>query len=184
MLETFDSGLLLWLQENVRNPILTPLMKAVTHLGDAGIFWILLTLVLLILPRTRKVGLGSAIALLGSLVVCNLILKNAVGRIRPYEVIAGLECIVGRAHDASFPSGHTSASFASAVALFRQIPRKYGVPLLILAALIAFSRLYVGIHYPTDVLAGLVIGIALGWFGSKLGPKAYAYLPAKLHREP
>ena len=84
-----------------------------------------------------------------------------------------LKCIVKEAKDYSFPSGHTAASFASAVALYPSLQKKYSVPLLILAALIAFSRLYIGIHYPTDVLVGLIDGIFLGIMGALLGNYIY-----------
>ncbi len=160
----WEHELLLWIQNTVRTDALTPVMKAITHLGDAGIFWILLTLVLLIIPKTRKAGLCSLCALLGSLVLNNFLLKNIVARTRPYEVIEGLELLVARAKDYSFPSGHSAASFASATAVFRNVPKKYGAWALVLAALIAFSRLYIGIHYPTDVLAGTLDGILLGYF--------------------
>ena len=105
------------------------------------------------------------------LIVTNVILKNWVARIRPYELIQGLECIVGKEHDFSFPSGHTTNSLACAWVLFRKAPRKMGVPALVLAILIALSRLYVGIHYPTDVLGGAVIGIGSACLSLALVPK-------------
>ncbi|MCD8337033.1 MAG: phosphatase PAP2 family protein [Lachnospiraceae bacterium] len=166
-----EADILLFIQENIRNPFLNPVFKAITHLGDGGFFWIALTVFLLCFPKTRRAGIYSVCALLGSLLVNNLILKNLVNRTRPYEVIEGLVCLVAPAKDASFPSGHTGASFASAVAVYRQLPKRYGVLLLILAALIAFSRLYVGIHYPTDVLGGLVTGIALGMLTNLVGER-------------
>ncbi|MCD8395774.1 MAG: phosphatase PAP2 family protein [Lachnospiraceae bacterium] len=166
-----EESILLFIQNNIRNPVLDPVFTAITHLGDGGIFWIILTVFLLCFPKTRRAGAYSACALLGSLLVNNLILKNLVNRTRPYEVIEGLVCLVSPAKDASFPSGHTGASFASAVAIYRQLPKRYGVLLLILAALIAFSRLYVGIHYPTDVLGGLVTGVALGLLTNLVGER-------------
>lgn len=166
-----EGNILLFIQNNIRNPILDPVFNAITHLGDGGIFWIILTVFLLCFRKTRRAGVYSAYALLGSLLVNNLILKNLVNRTRPYEVIDGLVCLVSPAKDASFPSGHTGASFASAVAVYRRLPKRYGVLLLILAALIAFSRLYVGIHYPTDVLGGLVTGVALGMLTTLVGEK-------------
>ena len=166
-----DGQILLFIQEHLRNPVFDRFFKFIRHLGDAGIFWILLTVVLLCFRQTRRAGIYSACALIGSLVVNNLILKNLAGRIRPYEVVEGLQCIVAPAVDASFPSGHTGASFASAVSIFRQLPGKYAVFLIVLASLIAFSRLYVGIHYPTDVLGGLVTGIGIGLLVNVIGAK-------------
>ncbi len=166
-----DGQILLFIQEHVRNTVCDVFFKGITHLGDAGIFWILLTIVLLCFRQTRKAGIYSACALAASLIVNNLILKNLVGRIRPYELVEGLQCIVPPAYDASFPSGHTGASFASAVSICRQIPKKYAVFFIVLASLIALSRLYVGIHYPTDVLGGLVTGIGIGLFVNVVGDR-------------
>lgn len=162
-----DGQILIWIQENLRFAFLTPVMKFITHLGDAGFFWILLTLGLLIFKKTRRVGVMSAVALLGALLIDNIILKNLVGRIRPYEVVEGLQCLIGAQKDFSFPSGHTGSSFASAVVCFKELPKRYGIPLLVLAFLIAFSRLYVGVHYPTDVLAGMVIGTLVALLACK-----------------
>ena len=169
-----EGDFLLYLQDNIRNGILDTFFKTITHLGDGGIFWIILTVILLCFRKTRKAGICSVIALLGSVIICNLIIKNLVARTRPYEMIEGLTCIVKRASDYSFPSGHTSASFASAVAMTGNIKKRYSVVLLIVAALIAFSRLYIGIHYPTDVLGGLVLGVLLGLLGHFLGEKICA----------
>lgn len=166
-----DGQILLFIQEYVRNTICDIFFKTITHLGDAGIFWIVLTIVLLCFRQTRKAGIYSVCGLLASLVVNNLILKNLVGRIRPYELVEGLQCIVAPAIDASFPSGHTGASFASAVSMYRQLPRRFAVILIVLASLIALSRLYVGIHYPTDVLGGLVTGIGIGLLANVVGDR-------------
>ena len=155
-----DSAILLWIQNTLRAAWLNPLVIGITHLGDTGAFWILVTLVLLAFRKTWKLGLVCALSMVIGLAVTNLIIKNWVARVRPYELVEGLERIIGAQHDWSFPSGHTTNSFACAWVLFRRTPRKYGVPALLLAALIALSRLYVGVHYPTDVLGGLVIGIA------------------------
>lgn len=153
-----DGNILLWIQENIRNEFLTPVMTFITHLGDAGWFWIVLALVFVIIKKTRPVGFLTAASLLGSLLVNNMILKNLVARTRPYETVEGLHRIIEAQADLSFPSGHTGSSFAAAVVIFIMCPRKAGVPALILAFLIMLSRLYVGVHYPTDVLAGMITG--------------------------
>ena len=110
-------------------------------------------------------------ALCIELVVCNGILKNLFARIRPCDVNTQIQLLIARPDDFSFPSGHTAASFAAAVILFLQLPKKYGIPALILAVLISFSRLYLGVHYPTDVLAGAVSGtliaLAVHWIFEK-----------------
>lgn len=162
-LMNLDGNILLFLQENVRNPVLTPTLRLITTLGNGGAVWIVFTLLLLCIPRTRKVGCMAVAALIGTLLVNNMILKNLVARTRPYEVIEGLTYIVREPMDFSFPSGHAGCSFAVAGILFRRLPRRYGVPALILAILIALSRLYVGVHYPSDVLFGVVSGILISY---------------------
>lgn len=162
-----DSSILLWIQENIRSPYLTPVVKAITHLGDVGMIWILLALVLLCFRRTRIAGAAVAAALLLALIFNNILIKNLVDRIRPYELIDGLEVLVPKPSDASFPSGHSCASFASAMALWGYVPRKYGIAAVILASMIALSRIYVGVHYPTDILAGALLGCLLGWAARK-----------------
>ena len=151
--------------QTIHNPVLDTIMCAITRLGDAGIIWILLCIVLLILPKTRKSGVVLMAALLVDLVVCNVILKPLVHRIRPFDVKTGIELLVKRPTDYSFPSGHTAASFASVMALYLAGEKKIWVPALVLAVLIAFSRLYLYVHYPTDVLGGMIIGIAAGAIG-------------------
>ena len=90
----FDSSILLWIQNNVRSDFLTPIMKVITHLGDKGIFWIAVTLILLYLRKTRKLGVRCMVSMVIGLVVTNLIIKNWVARVRPYEVVEGLRCLV------------------------------------------------------------------------------------------
>ncbi len=157
-----EETILLWVQEEVRNPVLDEIMLFITHLGDAGWIWIVTTIVLLILTKTRKTGAGMGLALVFSLLINNVFLKNVVARIRPYEQIEELVSLAGRQVDYSFPSGHTASSFAAATVLYLNLPKKYGIPALILAGLISISRIYVGVHYPTDVLAGAVSGIVCG----------------------
>lgn len=145
--------------------------KGITHLGDFGIFWILLTIVLLIPKKTRKAGLASALALIIGTLITNVAIKNVVARIRPYEVIQELELMIEKQKDFSFPSGHTCASFASAFAIYKckeVFPKKWRIAAMVLATLIALSRLYVGVHYPTDVLGGLIVGLFSGWAGWKI----------------
>ena len=154
----WDGQFLIWLQENVRTDFLTPVMKLITHLGDKGIFWILIAIVMLFFKKTRPLGIMAGIALVFSVLINNALIKPNVGRIRPYEVVDGLKLLIERQHDPSFPSGHSGASFAAAVVFLVKGPKKIGIPAIIMAALIAFSRLYVGVHYPTDVICGIITG--------------------------
>ena len=118
-------------------------------------------------------------ALIINVAIVNLIIKPLVGRIRPYDVIDGLICMIGPQKDPSFPSGHTSSSFAAAFAVFLKGPKKIGIPALAVAALIGFSRLYVGVHYPTDVLAGIVIGLLCGFLAVFIMDRVFAKIDAK-----
>lgn len=155
-----DARLLLWIQEHVRVEALNDAVCFITGLGNTGMVWIAMCVVLLIIPRTRRWGLTCALALVLGFLVTNVSLKNIVQRIRPYEVISTLKILIPPEHDLSFPSGHATSSMAAAWAMFRLAPKKYGLPVLALGVLISLSRLYVGVHYPTDVLAGVLIGIA------------------------
>lgn len=156
----FDASILLFIQNVVRQPWLSPIVIFITHLGDKGIMWIALTLALIVLRRTRRTGVTSAVAMVIGLLAVNLVLKNWIARIRPYELVEGLQRIIEKQKDFSFPSGHACNSFAAGWAMFRGLKKRWGVPALILAILISLSRMYVGVHYPTDVLAGAAIGIA------------------------
>ena len=153
-----DGNILLWIQDYLRNDFLNVVMKIITALGNAGIIWILSAVIMLCFKKTRKVGIMVAMALIGSLIINNLILKNLVQRIRPYEVVEGLKNLIGKQSDFSFPSGHTGSSIAAAVVMVKMLPKKFGVSALVLGILISFSRLYVGVHYPTDVIVGAITG--------------------------
>lgn len=159
-----DGNILLWIQEYVRNDFLTPIMKFITTLGNAGMLWIAIAVILLCFKKTRKVGWLVGFSLIGTLLVNNILLKNIVCRIRPYEVIDGLTILVSKPSEYSFPSGHTGSSFAAGVTLLLTCPKKYGIPAVILACLIAISRLYIGVHYPTDVLGGIITGTFIALF--------------------
>ena len=163
-----DVGFLLFLQDSVRNPILNSIMIFITSLGNGGMLWIAATVLLMIPKKTRKVGLMSAIALLGSLIINNNLIKNLVQRPRPFRTFPELQIIIPTPSEFSFPSGHTSSSFAAAAVFYRHLPKKLGVPSVVLAGLIGFSRLYVGVHYPTDVLAGVIMGILLSYMAEFL----------------
>ncbi len=167
-LQALDGNILLFIQEHLRQPWMDGFWKAITHLGDGGFFWIAAAAALLLWKNTRKAGISASLALVIGALITNVALKNIVARIRPYEVVEGLMRIIERQHDFSFPSGHTCASFAAAFALYKTLPRRWGIACLVLAALISLSRLYVGVHYPSDVLGGAAVGIFAGWAGAAL----------------
>ena len=181
--EHFDLPILDWIAENLYCPFLDTVMPLVTKLGDAGIFWIAVAVALLIFPKTRKIGLSMGAALVIGLVVCNLTLKPLLARIRPYDYQLEyfgktITLLIATPHDFSFPSGHTLASFEAAIAL-TVYNRKWGIPAILLAAVIAFSRLYLYVHYPTDVLFSLLISVGIAFLACFLVKKGYALYEAK-----
>ena len=179
-LNLFEANIILWIQENLRIGFLNPIMQGITHLGDGGIFWIILSVLLLLFKKTRKVGLCCALGLIFDLLVVNIAIKPLVARIRPYEIIKEISILTHQPGDHSFPSGHSAGSFACAWAFFRAYKKKWGIPALVLASLVSLSRLYVGVHYPTDVLGGVVIGIILGELGYRLGKKIWRIILRKM----
>ncbi len=156
-----EGSILLWIQENLRSEAVTPVMEFITHLGDTAFIWIAMAAVFFAFKRTRTTGILVLTALLGSLLINNLILKNLIARVRPYEAVEGLTLLIERQPDWSFPSGHSASSFAAAAVIWLN-HRRIGWTALVLAAMIAFSRLYVGVHYPTDVICGAVSGLLIG----------------------
>lgn len=159
-LTQLDGTVLLWIQEYLRRDFLDPIITFITSFGDAGWFWILLSVILLFTKKYRPVGFTGLLALLIGFLITNLWLKNMVMRIRPYEIVEGLTLIGKKAHDFSFPSGHSTASMAASSVFLVGMPKKFGIPAFLLGLFICFTRLYIGIHYPTDVLAGILIGFA------------------------
>lgn len=175
-LSSLDGNLLLWIQENLRSEFFTPLWTFITTTGNGGLIWIAITCFLLAFKKTRKVGGMCALSLIFSLIFTNVLIKPFAARVRPYDAIHALTILVEKPHDFSFPSGHSSAAFATAWVMFRRLPKKAGIPALVYAFLIAFSRLYVGVHYPSDVIGGIVLGIlyaaAAVWIGRKMSASA------------
>ena len=167
-----EANVLHWIQVNLRNPITDPIVSFFTHLGDAGLLFIVLTLLLLLHPKTRRAGFAAACALVFSLLFTNLILKNLFLRPRPWVSFEALVVPLVAEHDPnSFPSGHTSAAFAFAFSSLRALPKRWmKVSVVALATLMGLSRLYVGVHYPSDVLVGFVVGglaALAGWYLSQ-----------------
>lgn len=150
------------MQTHLRNAVFDAVMPTISWLGNAGLVWLLLTAVLLCIPKTRKLGFTLMVVLFMDVVVCNGVIKPLVARIRPYELNTAVKLIIAKPLDYSFPSGHAAASFAATSALyFRR--SKLWIPAFLLALLISFSRLYLYVHYPSDVLAGIALGILLGY---------------------
>lgn len=165
MLLSMDGGILLWIQSHLRQEWLDPFVKVFTHLGDNGLLWILLCFAFLLFPKTRRAGGAIIVALILSLLCTNVLLKPLVQRTRPWLVVEGLTALVAEHDMNSFPSGHTSAALAAATACWGMLPQKGRGVILALAVLMGLSRLYVGVHYPSDVLAGALVGVFCGSLG-------------------
>ena len=169
---SFDLPVLDWIQANLKSAVMDTVMPIITVFGDAGIFWMVIAALLFIIPKTRKTGLGMAIAMMIGLIVCNITLKPLVARIRPYDLQLQefgitIQLLGDKMHDFSFPSGHTIASFEAAVVMLKN-SKKLGIPAMILAVLISFSRLYLYVHYPTDVIASIILGTLFALIGNAL----------------
>ena len=181
---SFDLPILDWIAANIWCPVLDVAMPIITMFGDAGIFWIAVSVLFLITKKHRKTGIGMALALVMGLLVCNIWLKPTVARIRPYDFqmeyfMKEIPLLAGTMHDFSFPSGHTIASFEAAVVILLN-NKKLGIAAMILAVLIAFSRLYLYVHYPTDVIFSVLLGTIFAFIGNYLAPKVMDKLPEKL----
>ena len=163
----FDLNLLKLINEIFYFPAADWIMKFISSLGNGGFIWILLAVTLLCFKKTRRMGAAISMALIFSLIVGNILLKPIISRVRPFNFDPTIIPLISPPTDFSFPSGHTQSSFAAASALFFH-NKKAGIPALMLALLIAFSRLYIMVHYPGDVLAGIIIGILLGYTAKKI----------------
>lgn len=142
-------------------------MPPLSSLADAGTIWIILAFVLLFFKRTRRSGITVGVSLIMSLLCANIILKPLVARIRPYDVNTDVVLLIKRFTDYSFPSGHTLASFCAAGSLMFT-NRRLGYPALVLASLIALSRLYLYVHYPSDVITSVLLGLLFAYLSYRL----------------
>ena len=172
LIQQADLSILLFIQEHLRVTWMNGFWEFITRFGDGGIFWIILTLALLIPKKTRKAGAVAACSLILSFLITNVTLKPLVNRVRPYHYSDAILPLGRIPVEASFPSGHTSASFACALIYSRMLPKKYGIALVVLATLIALSRLYLCVHFPTDVIGGFLVGV----FSSTLVYVCYQHL--------
>lgn len=150
------------LQNLFQNRVLDLLMPIITFFGNAGWIWIAVGVFLFCFRKHRRAGLTLLLGLLCSLLIGNLLLKLSVARERPCWINETVTLLIENPTDYSFPSGHTLSSFigATVLALYN---RRWGYIALPFASLIAFSRLYLYVHYPTDVLAGVLLGIGIGF---------------------
>lgn len=156
-LNQLESTWLFWIQDNLRNDVLDVIMPIVSKINNAGMIAILTVILLLLWKKTRDTGIVALISLLLEFLLVNVFLKPTVMRTRPFVVNEALQLLGDFPTDYSFPSGHTGCAFAVAFVCLFGLPRKYGIFAIVMASMIAFSRLYNVAHYPTDVLAGIMI---------------------------
>lgn len=157
----FEFTFLNWIQENLRCDFLDWLVPKITVLGDSGIIWILIGLAMVISKKYRKQGVLVWIGLLMGLFFGNLIVKNLVARTRPFNINTDIQLLIPIPSEYSFPSGHTLSSTIAAT-IVTLTNKKFGWIVIPLAVLIAFSRLYLYVHFPTDILGGIVMGVVIG----------------------
>ena len=158
LIQRFDSSILLYIKDNMHGPIMDKVMVISTNIGDGGMIWLIIVALLMINKKYRKIGFMALAALILSTILGEGILKHVVRRIRPSADIPAVNLLIAKPLSYSFPSGHTASSFAVAGVLAKYF-KDYALEFFSLASLIAFSRLYLYVHYPTDVLSGIVLGL-------------------------
>lgn len=156
--------------QNIRFEFLDRFMVAVTSLGNGGMIWIAVGIVMLFFKKYRRAGVAVLLGLLFGLLCGNLAIKNLVARERPCAISMAPELLIPYPGEYSFPSGHTLSSFIAATCIFIR-DKRLGIPAYILASVIAFSRLYLYVHFPTDILGGIVLGIALAFLAVRISKK-------------
>ncbi len=173
-----ELGFLEALREALSHPSAETVLVAVSRLGDFGFIWIALALVLVVVRASRRAGVSMLAALLFGYLVCNLTLKPLIERLRPCDLVADVS-LIACPPDFSFPSGHTTSAFAAACALAWFYP-KAGAAALFFAVLMALSRMYLFVHFPSDILAGAAVGALCAFVAVKLVRRA---MPAAAGRD-
>ena len=167
-----ELAMLDWIQQHLRCGFLDAVLPWLSRLCDHGELWIVLAAVLLALKSQRRFGTALTAGLLLDALSCNVILKPLVGRVRPFVVNPAVQLLTKAPLDASFPSGHTAVSFAAVFAL-KTAGSPLWKPALAIALLMGFSRLYLYMHWPSDVICGALLGAAAGWMGAKLAERFF-----------
>lgn len=166
-MQNAELAVLDWIQIHFRCEFLDWLMPLISRLSNHGEIWILLAALLLLFRKQRASGISATCALVLDLIACNMILKPLIGRIRPFFFRPDLPLLVPPPESAAFPSGHTAAAFTMVFALWHSHSPLWR-PALALAVITAFSRLYLYVHWPSDILGGVLLGAAVGWAGAKI----------------
>ena len=155
-----DNKGLKYISEKCKNKIFDKIMPIITMMGNLGIIWLIISVLMLLKVEDRIIGISVILALILTTIVGEGIIKHIVKRSRPFQNYED-ELLINKPITYSFPSGHTASSFA-ALAVFLQMNGKLGLIMSPIATLIAFSRIYLKVHYPTDVIFGIVLGITCG----------------------
>lgn len=156
-IQNIDINILYFIQNNIQNKFLNPIMIFLTSLGNLGFIWIAISILLIISKKYRKIGLLTLAVLIVNTLLGEGLLKYIIERSRPFATYESLHIMIPKPSSYSMPSGHTSASFAAAFMLAYYF-KNIRVYIYSLASLIAFSRLYLLVHYPSDVLTGALLG--------------------------
>ena len=164
--------------QNLRCGVLDVLMPALSRTANDGEIWILLAIVLVCIRGQRRYGWSVASALVLDLLTVNIILKPLIDRVRPCAVNTAVDMLVAAPTSGAFPSGHTAAAFAVVFAL-KTAGSPLWKPALAIAIPMAFSRLYLYVHWPTDILGGILVGAIVGWAGAKIVSLIFARLSKK-----
>lgn len=155
----WDAGVLMWIRDNLSCGFLDAVMPVISRICTADIIWFIAVLLMIRDRRTRKAGTVLLLALVISILIVNIILKPAVGRIRPYDAL-DVPIIVSPSSEYSFPSGHTTGVTVMASVLLLSGYRKAGYGMSVFVVMVMFSRMYLFMHYPTDIMGGILAGIA------------------------
>lgn len=151
---------ILYAIQELHSPIMDKIMIFITELGDGGLFWIGIGIVCLVIKKHRRMGLQVLLSMLCTFIIGNLILKNLFARQRPCAIDPSIELLIPYPSEFSFPSGHSMNGMTAAVALFLN-NKTIGIPALMIAVLIGFSRMYHFVHFPTDILGGFCVGFTV-----------------------
>ena len=184
LIKDFDENTLRLVQDNLDNEVFQDIMVLITRLGDMGAIWVAPGVVLTCSKEQRRVGVELLATLAACGIVNSLVIKNIVDRTRPFDMHMWLDVLINKPTDFSFPSGHTASSFAAAYIINKNFGKKFGIPAYTLATAIGLSRVSVGVHYPSDVIAGAAVGTAVAYGASKLIKKFWkAYDKKKLDKK-
>ena len=170
-IQQIDDAILAFIQNNMHLPALDVIMPVISMLGSGAAIWVVITIILLITKKYRTLGISMAVALTLCFLIGNCMLKPLVARPRPFDLFPDMKLLISRPGDFSFPSGHTMSSFAAASVIFIK-NKRWGTAALVLACLIAFSRLYLFVHYPSDVVTGMILGVGAAFLAVRINERS------------